>query len=119
MEITRGNTAVTAESVTSTPVPTPTEKPADSGSGEQSGNGGLAGQAGENGWKDLKTGVININTAGAEELMSLPGIGESRAAWIIEYRTKNGPFLKKEDIMQVKGIKDGIFSKIKDRISVE
>ena len=55
----------------------------------------------------------------AEELMSLPGIGESRAAWIIEYRTKNGPFQKKEDIMQVKGIKDGIFSKIKDRISVE
>lgn len=60
--------------------------------------------------------LININTAGPEELVKLPGIGESRAADIIAFRNANGQFLKIEDIMLVKGIKNGLFSKIKDRI---
>ena len=63
-------------------------------------------------------GLVNINTAGVDELMTLPGIGESRANAIIDYRESAGGFLTIEDIMQVSGIKDSAFSKIKDYIKV-
>ena len=66
-----------------------------------------------------KTELININTASAAELMMLPGIGEVRAAAIIEYRQQIGDFQKIEDIMNVKGIKTGIFSKINSLICVK
>lgn len=66
-----------------------------------------------------KPALININTADAEELMMLPGIGEVRAAAIIEYRQNAGEFQKIEDIMNVKGIKTGIFSKINSLICVK
>ena len=62
-------------------------------------------------------GKININTAGVDELCKLKGIGEKRAKDIIEYRDTHGSFAKIEDIMKVKGIKQGIFSKIKDEIT--
>lgn len=62
-------------------------------------------------------GRIDLNSAALEELMTLNGIGESRAKAIIEYRTQS-PFTKIEDIMQIPGIKEGIFSKIKDQITV-
>lgn len=62
---------------------------------------------------------VNINTAAAEELMTLPGIGEVRAEAIIEYRNRVGRFEKIEDIMNVKGIKTGVFSKINDLICVK
>lgn len=65
------------------------------------------------------TGVININTAGAEELQMLSGIGPAKASAIISYREKNGNFLTKEQIMNVSGIGQGTFDKIKDNISVE
>ncbi|MDO5417622.1 MAG: helix-hairpin-helix domain-containing protein, partial [Lachnospiraceae bacterium] len=61
---------------------------------------------------------VNINTAGAEALMTLRGIGEARAGDIIAYRKKHGPFEKIEDIMQVPGIKDAAFQKIKEDITV-
>ncbi len=61
---------------------------------------------------------ININTASAEELDKLPGIGPSLAKAIIDYRTKNGPFKQIEDINAVKGIGDALFDKIKDQITV-
>ena len=61
---------------------------------------------------------MDINTAGVEELMTLKGIGETRAKAIIEYRTQNGPFTKAEDIMQITGIKEGIYTKIQDQIIV-
>lgn len=61
---------------------------------------------------------ININTAGKEELMTLPGIGESKAGDIIAYREEHGPFSKTEDIMKIQGIKEGIYSKIKDSITI-
>ena len=64
-------------------------------------------------------GLVNINTADAQQLMTLPGIGESKAAAIIEYRKQNGAFAATEDIMRVKGIKEGVFSKISDMITVE
>lgn len=75
---------------------------------------GLTGEAG----LDKGTGQININTAGKDELMTLKGIGESRAEDIIAYREKHGLFRKIEDIMKVPGIKDGAFQKIKDDITV-
>lgn len=64
------------------------------------------------------SGVININTATAEELDSLPGIGPSTAAAIVEDRERNGPFANPEDLMRVSGIGEGKFSKLKDQIRV-
>lgn len=61
---------------------------------------------------------ININTASVEELDTLNGIGESKAKAIFEYRKSNGDFLKIEDIMNVNGISESIFEKIKDYITV-
>lgn len=63
--------------------------------------------------------LVNINTATKEELMQLPGIGESRALSIIAYRDKNGEFKKITDIMKISGIKEAAFEKIKDYICVE
>lgn len=65
-----------------------------------------------------KTGKVNINTASMEELMTLPGIGETRAQSIIDYRKASGKFKKAEDLMNIPGIKDGSFQKLKDHISV-
>ena len=50
--------------------------------------------------------------------MTLSGIGESKAAQIVSYRESNGAFQKIEDIMKISGIKEGVFSKIKDYITV-
>lgn len=63
-------------------------------------------------------GLIDINTASAEELCKLPGIGASRAADIIRYREREGGFKTCEDIMKVTGIKTSVYDKIKDRIKV-
>jgi competence protein ComEA len=65
-----------------------------------------------------KSGLVNINTADISELVTLSGIGQSRAEAIIDYREKNGAFGSIEDIKNVDGIKDGLFSKIKDKITV-
>ena len=62
--------------------------------------------------------VINLNTATVEQLDSLPGVGAKVAARIIEYRQKNGPFRKIEDLMNVKGIGEKAFLKMKARLSV-
>ena len=66
-----------------------------------------------------ESGLVNINTADLSALCSLPGIGESRARDIITYREKNGAFQKKEDIMQVSGIKESLYQRICDLISVK
>ena len=63
-------------------------------------------------------GLININTASREQLVTLPGIGDGIAGKIIKYRDENGSFKSIEDIMKVSGIKDKLFSKIKDHITV-
>lgn len=62
---------------------------------------------------------ININTASKEELMTLNGIGESRAEKILAYRQSQGEFQSIDELMNVEGIKEGIFQKIKDRITVK
>ena len=64
------------------------------------------------------SGLVNINTATVTELTSVSGIGASRAQAIVDYREKNGSFGSIEDIKRVDGIKDGLFSKIKDKITI-
>jgi competence protein ComEA len=64
------------------------------------------------------TELININTASAAELDSLPGIGPTTAQKIIDYRTQNGPFLNAEDIVNVSGIGPGTYERIKNLITV-
>ena len=61
---------------------------------------------------------IDINKADAKTLTTLKGIGKDRAVKIIEYREKNGPFQKIEDLMKVKGIGKKIFEQNKNVLSV-
>ena len=63
-------------------------------------------------------GRININTASKNELMDLPGIGPSLADNIVQHRNSNGAFNTIEDIMNVSGIAQGRFDRIKDKITV-
>jgi competence protein ComEA len=64
-------------------------------------------------------GRVNINTADKNRLMTLPGIGERKAEDILAYREEHGDFRKTEDLMQVPGIKDAAFQKLKERITVD
>ena len=64
------------------------------------------------------TNLININKASLEELLTLTGIGESKAKSIIEYRDTNGNFKDINELKNVSGIGDALFEKIKDKISV-
>lgn len=80
--------------------------------------GNEAGNSVENS-NSSKTSSININTAGAGELDTLPGVGEATARDIIAFREKNGPFRKIEDIMKVPRIKQNRFESIKEFISVD
>ncbi len=74
-------------------------------------------------WQNIQetagSGLVNINTADRDELMTLPGIGSTRAEAIIEYRNIHGAFGSIEDIMNVSGIKEGAYNKIKDLICVQ
>lgn len=83
-------------------------------------SGGAGNWQNVNGGTDLQTEstLVNINTAGEEILCTLPGVGSTKAKSIIAYREKNGAFQKTEDIMKVEGIKDGLYQKIKDSITV-
>ena len=66
----------------------------------------------------VSTETINLNTATAAQIATLPGIGEKTAERIIEYREKNGGFKKVEDLMNVKGIGEKSFLKLKALITV-
>jgi competence protein ComEA len=68
--------------------------------------------------KPVAAGVVNINTASAAELDLLPGIGAKTAALIVEYRQKNGPFKKIEELMNVRGIGEKNFLKLKPQLTV-
>ena len=101
----------------------PSEEEIESGSIERgvasgadgSGVGGVTG--GNGGGNSSGSGaLVNINQASKEELMTLPGIGESKADKIIAYREANGRFNSPEGIMEISGIKDGLYNKIKDKI---
>lgn len=80
----------------------------------QNQGAGVAGEVTEG----TENNKININTAGKEELMMLTGIGEAKAESIMDYREKNGSFTSIEELMQIEGIKEGVFNKIKDDITI-
>jgi len=61
---------------------------------------------------------VNINTASAADLDALPGIGAKTAALIVEYRQKNGPFKKVEELMNVRGIGEKNFLKLKPQLTI-
>ncbi len=83
------------------------------------GNGNTGALQESSGLSDSSDGKVNINQASETELMTLPGIGQSKAADILRYREENGRFEKIEDIMNISGIKEAVFSKIKDKITVQ
>ena len=60
-----------------------------------------------------ENGLININTASKEKLLTIPGIGESKAKAIIKYREENGNFISIEDIQKVDGIGSKLYEEIK------
>lgn len=64
-------------------------------------------------------GRVNINTATLSELMTLPGIGQTKAERILAYRSEHGSFFSVEEIMNVDGIKEGSYNRIKDNIRVK
>jgi competence protein ComEA len=68
--------------------------------------------------KSTLTEKVNINTATAEQLQTLPGIGPALAKAIIDHRTKNGKFGKIEELINVKGVGQKKFQKMKDRLVV-
>lgn len=72
----------------------------------------------QEGGLESSSGKVNINSADAQELMTLSGIGEAKASDIIAYRQEHGPFSKPEDIMKIQGIKEGVYNKIKDKITI-
>lgn len=65
------------------------------------------------------TDLVNVNTATEEELIALPGIGEVRAAAIVEYRQEYGPFQAVEDLLLVPGIGEGILNQLMGLVTVE
>ena len=64
------------------------------------------------------TEIVNLNAASSVQIAALPGIGAKTADLIVQYREKNGPFKKIEEIMNVRGVGEKSFLRIKDRITV-
>lgn len=87
--------------------------PGSAGSGTASGSQGLPLEG------SADTGKVNLNTATAEQLDSLPGIGASKAEDILNYREEHGGFTSIEELMDIPGIKSGVFDKIKDFVTVD
>jgi comEA protein len=68
--------------------------------------------------KPVVVGKININTADAEELTKLPGIGPTKAQNIIDYRNKNGRFSSVDDLLNVKGIGEKTLEKLRNSVTI-
>jgi len=68
--------------------------------------------------QSVSTDKINLNTANADQLQALPGIGPAMAKRIMDYRKKIGKFNKIEELINVRGIGEKLFQKIKDRLQV-
>jgi competence protein ComEA len=74
--------------------------------------------AGAGGARTAAAAVVNINSASAAEFEALPGIGAKMAARIVEYRQKNGPFKKVEELMNVRGLGEKNFLKLKGQLTI-
>jgi len=68
--------------------------------------------------KSASTQIVNVNSASAADFEALPGVGPKLAARIIEYRQKNGPFKKVEDLMNVRGLGEKNFLKLKAQLTL-
>jgi competence protein ComEA len=68
--------------------------------------------------KEMKQQAVNINTAGVEQLVKLPGIGKKKAQAIVDYRQAQGEFTSVSDLMQVKGIGKKLVAKLEDKVSL-
>jgi competence protein ComEA len=68
--------------------------------------------------KPAAAAVVNLNTASTADLQALPGIGAKTAERIVEYRQKNGPFKKVEELMNVRGVGEKNFLKLKPQLTV-
>ena len=66
----------------------------------------------------VSTETINLNTATAAQIATLPGIGPKTADLVVQYRTKNGPFKKIEEVMNVRGIGEKSFLRLKPLVTV-
>jgi competence protein ComEA len=105
-------------SVTALATPIQSKAPGFSGMEIKSDSGGAVQNGNDNNKTEGSKGKVNINTASEEELDKLPGVGPSTASKIILYREKEGSFKKIEDIMNVPGIGESKFSEMKEFISV-
>lgn len=85
------------------------------GSGVKAGGGSAGGTASETG----EDGRLNLNTASLAELMTLSGIGQTKAQAVLDYRNAHGGFSSVEEIMNVDGIKEGLYNRIRDQIKVK
>jgi len=63
--------------------------------------------------------AVNVNTAGVQELMGLPGVGPALAGRIVEQRKQSGPFRRAEDLLAVRGVGPKLLAKIKDRLTFD
>ena len=79
---------------------------------------GTAAAATEDDGKTVPAGPVNLNRASAEQLTTIPGIGEAMARRIIEWRKQNGPFRRVEDLMKVKGIGEKSLEKMRPHVTV-
>ena len=95
----------------------PTKEEAEKGMAGQPSGGAVTEAAGTGETQD--SGTVNLNTADSAALQTLPGIGEAKAQAILAYREEKGGFSGTEELMNVPGIKESTFSKIKDKIAVE
>src|SRR2546422_10327423 len=86
--------------------------------GAKSGKSGAAGQSGRSTKKAALTGKINLNSATVQDLTKLPRIGEKVAQRIVDYRQKHGGFKKPEELMNVKGIGEKTFDKMREHLSI-
>ena len=84
------------------------------GSGAKAGGGSAGDTASDSG----EDGRLNLNTASLAELMTLSGIGQTKAQAVVNYRDAHGGFSSVEEIMNVDGIKEGLYNRIRDQIKV-
>ena len=84
------------------------------GSGAKAGGGSAEGTA-----SSPEDGRLNLNTASLAELMTLSGIGQTKAQAVVNYRDAHGGFSSVEEIMNVDGIKEGLYNRIRDQIKVK
>jgi len=85
---------------------------------EPSGSHSAGSAAPESEQASASAGKLDLNRASVEQLVGLPGIGETKARAIVEYREKNGPFRKAEELMNVKGIGEKTFEKLQPLVTV-